>query len=227
MLAGMDAAYATVAALFERQNSGRGHQIDIALVESMTRFMTPRLVSYLGSGELARRSGGKDSVIAIYQTFHSADEPLTLALGNDNLWQRFWQALGKPERAADPATDSNVKRRARRAQIVDEIQQILLTKPRAHWLKIFSEARVPAGPINRLDETTADDELQQRGLFYTIPGSQTAIPQVGTGIRVDDTGNRPCQAPPQLGEHTAQILRERLGYSAGQISELQHNHIID
>ena len=96
LLAGSDAALATVAALFERQRTGRGHQIDISLVESMTRFMAPRLTPYLGSGELPRRSGAKDSVLAIYQVFETADAPLTLGIGNDAIWRRFCRAIGEP-----------------------------------------------------------------------------------------------------------------------------------
>ena len=69
LISGMDAAMATLGALFERASSGKGHQIDIAMVDSMTRFMSPRIVPYLGSGEIPRRTGAKDSVIAVYQAF--------------------------------------------------------------------------------------------------------------------------------------------------------------
>ena len=68
----------------------------------MTRFLTCRIVPYLGSGELSRRSGGKDSVISIYQAFETADEPITLDIGNDNIWRRFWTAVGEPEVGTDP-----------------------------------------------------------------------------------------------------------------------------
>jgi crotonobetainyl-CoA:carnitine CoA-transferase CaiB-like acyl-CoA transferase len=89
MLAGQDAAFAVVSALFERQRTGNGHVIDIALVDSMTRFLACRILPYLGSAGVPTRSGGKDSVIAIYQSFETADDPITLGLGSDNLWQRF------------------------------------------------------------------------------------------------------------------------------------------
>ena len=111
LLAGMDAALAVTAALFARTRSGRGRKIDVSLVESMTRFMTPRLVSYLGSGELPRRTGAKDSVIAIYQTFHAADGPITLGLGSDAIWKRFWKAVGRPDMADDSRYATNAHRR--------------------------------------------------------------------------------------------------------------------
>ena len=68
----------------------------------MTRFLACRIVPYLGSGEPLRRDGGRESVIAVYQPFDTADAPITLGLGNDNLWRRFWTAVGRPERAEDP-----------------------------------------------------------------------------------------------------------------------------
>jgi crotonobetainyl-CoA:carnitine CoA-transferase CaiB-like acyl-CoA transferase len=107
LISGMDAAMATLAALFERAKSGKGHQIDIAMVDSMTRFMSPRIVPYLGTGEVPKRTGAKDSVIAVYQAFDTQDKPLTLGLGNDAIWKRFWQAVGQAEEAkmrAMPAT---------------------------------------------------------------------------------------------------------------------------
>ena len=107
LISGMDAAMATLAALFERAKSGKGHQIDIAMVDSMTRFMSPRIVPYLGTGEVPKRTGAKDSVIAVYQAFDTQDKPLTLGLGNDAIWKRFWQAAGQPARGEDARHASN------------------------------------------------------------------------------------------------------------------------
>lgn len=226
MLAGSDAAYAAVAALFDRHRSGRGHVIDVSLVESMTRFLSCRIVPFLGSGEMPRRSGGKDSVIAIYQAFDTADHPITLGLGNDAIWDRFWTALGRPEISKCRQYASNQGRRAHRAAIVAEIQQILRQQPRSHWLHLLAEARVPAGPINRLDEVVADIELQRRGLFYNLAVDDCLIPQVGTGIQIDSTVNGARLAPPKLGSSTVQVLREVAGLSEKEIEILREQDAI-
>ncbi|MGE4220909.1 MAG: CaiB/BaiF CoA transferase family protein, partial [Alphaproteobacteria bacterium] len=102
LLTGMDGAYAAVAALFDRMRTGRGHKLDLSLVESMTRFMTPIIAPHLATGDVPRRSGAKESVIAVYQVFHTADDPLTLGLGNDNLFKRFCNAVGRPDMADSP-----------------------------------------------------------------------------------------------------------------------------
>lgn len=206
MLAGQDAAMAAMAALFDRARTGRGHLIDISLVESMTRLLTCRISPYLGSGEVPVRSGGTDSVIAIYQPFETADLPMTLGLGNDGIWARFWQAVGDPEYAARPAFASNADRRKCREEIVAHIQDILKTRPRDEWLALLGKARVPAGPINRVDEVSNDKALQDRGLFYAVSEGDRLVPQIGLGIHIDDTVSMARSAPPVLGEHTEEIL---------------------
>ena len=227
LLAGMDAALATVAALFERARTRRGHQIDVSLVESMTRFMAPRLVTYLGSGELPRRSGAKDSVVAIYQTFETADDPITLAVGNNAIWQRLCRALGEPAMAEDPRFGTNADRRAVRPALIARIQEILSTRGRDQWLALFAEHGVPAGPIYRPDEVAADPKLLERGLFYrmTRPDGRE-IPQVNTGIHVDGVANTPRLPPPDLAEHGIEILRSLLGKSDDEIARLQAAGII-
>ena len=226
LLAGMDAALAVAAALYRRRAEGKGCAIDVSMVESMTRFMSTRLVSYLGSGELPRRSGARDSVIAVYQTFDTEDAPITLGLGNDGIWRRFWAAVGQPEYGADPRFCSNKDRRAAREEIVAQIQSVLRQRKRQAWLDLFVQHRIPAGPINRLDEVAADAELQARGMLYSVAAFGTRIPQVGLGIGIDGSSANYRSAPPGLGEHTDAVLREQLGLDAAQIAALRKQSII-
>jgi crotonobetainyl-CoA:carnitine CoA-transferase CaiB-like acyl-CoA transferase len=226
MLAGQDAAMGVLAALLARTRTGAGRTIDVSLLDSMTRFLSCRIVPYLGSGEVPRRSGGKDSVIAIYQAFATRDEPMTLGLGNNAIWQRFWQAVGHPERAANPAHASNADRRAARGEIVAEIQALLLTERRAHWLHVCAAARVPAGPINRVDEVAADPALHERALLYCLEAEGRFIPQVGTGIRFDDAPPSPRLPPPRLGADSDAVLAEWLGYDADKVSLLRTSKLI-
>ncbi len=226
LIAGMDASYAALAALFDRQRSGRGHKIDIAMIDSMTRFMAPRIVPYLGSGEVPKRTGARDSVIAVYQTFETQDDPITLGLGNDAIWKRFWDAVGKPEIGGDARYSTNVDRRAARSEIVAAIQGVLVSRGRDAWLKIFLEAKVPAGPVNRVDQVSSDPELVRRGLFFTDRTDGRRVPQVGLGIGVDGTSSSYRLPPPRLGAHTDEVLRDLLGYDASTIERLRGDRVV-
>ena len=226
MLAGHDAAMSTLAALLRRERTGQGCAIDVAMVQSMSRFMAARLMPYLGSGEVPRRSGGRDSVIAIYQVFETADEPMTLGLGNDAIWKRFWLAVGHPEMGERPDYGSNALRREHRSAIVEEIARIFKLKPRAHWLDLLIKARVPAGPIHRVDELAQDTALQESEFIYRSEGADGPIPQVGIGIRFDGRTEGTDLPPPKLGAHTAKVLMEWLAFEPHQIEELRAKQIV-
>jgi len=207
MLAGQDAAMATMAALFDRQRGGGGRVIDVSLLESMTRFLSCRISTYLGSGEMPMRSGGTDSVIAVYQSFETADLPMTVGLGSDGLWRRFWQAVGESEVAEIGHYATNAQRREHRGEIVRRIQAILRTRTRDDWLQRFANARVPAGPINTVGTVAADKALQHRGLFFSLADGEKLVPQIGLGIHIDGQTSRPRSAPPRLGQHQSEIRR--------------------
>lgn len=226
LLAGQDAAMAALAALYERQRTGRGKQIDISMVRTMTRFMSPRIIPYLGSGEVTRRAGGRDSVIAIYQVFETADQPLTLGLGNNAIWSRFWTAVGDPEFGAQPTYVSNESRRGCRKEIVARIAAILQGKGRDEWLALFARERIPAGPINRLDEVVRDPELLEEGLFYQADTNSGSVPQVGLGIAFDGELAVHRMPPPALGQHTQSVLQTRLGMEPARIDALRTAGII-
>lgn len=226
LLAGHDLALGIMAALIDRANTGRGTSIDVSMLKSMTRFCSPRITSYLGSGEVPRRSGGKDSVIAIYQVFNTADSPISLGLGNDAIWKRFWDVVQDPEFGQRPAFCDNSGRREHREEIVQKISGILLKRNRAHWLALFAQNRIPAGPINRIDEITEDDELRQQGFFFQTDGNTGVIPQVGLGISMDGQEHVLRRPPPQLGQDTADILKTWLGLTQEEIRKHQKSGII-
>jgi crotonobetainyl-CoA:carnitine CoA-transferase CaiB-like acyl-CoA transferase len=218
ILAGMDAAFAVVAALYDRARTGRGHQLDLSLVESMTRMLSPKLMSYLGSGELQRRTGGRDSVVAIYQVFDTADEPINLALGNDAIFGRFCAVIERPDWSQNPDLATNADRRTHRAHLVAEIQKLLLERSSAEWLELFARADVPAGPVNNLESVVTDPHLLARGLFYRDGDSDEAIPQVNTGWQLDGAANRLRRRPPALGADTDEVLTDWLGPGASTSS---------
>jgi crotonobetainyl-CoA:carnitine CoA-transferase CaiB-like acyl-CoA transferase len=226
LLAGQDVALAILAALYERQRTGAGQQIDVSMLASATRFMAPKIVPFLGSGQAPRRSGGRDSVIAVYQFFETADEPITLGLGNDAIWQRFWSAVGRPDYGQQAGFETNSKRRHARERIVAAIADILLERTRADWLALFEKHRIPSGPINTIEQLVADPPLREDGLFFAVQGPTGLIPQVGLGIRFNGNSQVIRSAPPSLGQDSERILRERLSMSTACIAGLMDAEIV-
>ncbi|MDO9025792.1 CoA transferase [Zwartia sp.] len=227
MLAGQDLAMAVLAALNSRHQTGIGCSVDISMHASMTRFMAPRVVSYLGSAELPRRSGGKDSVIAIYQVFDASDAQLSLGLGNDAIWKRFWETVGDVSFGAQTQYASNAGRREHRAAIVVRIAEILRTKTRDEWLALFSKSRIPAGPINRVDEVVRDEDLLDKEFFYTSESGYGVVPQVGLGIGMNGQQSVHRKSPPTLGEDTNAILQDWLSFKADRIADLKKKGIVN
>ncbi len=222
LLAGQDVAMAVLAAHSARARTGKGVQIDVSMQASMTRFMAPRLSSYLSSDELPRRSGGKDSVIAIYQVFDTADKQISLGLGNDAIWRRFWSAVGQPEVGENPRYETNAQRRTYRDEIVARIADILRSKSRDVWLDIFGQHRIPAGPINGLDEVARDDDLLDQKFLYQAQSAGGPVPQIGLGIAINGQTAVHRKAPPRLGEDTDAILTEMLKLTPDQIEQLRN-----
>lgn len=227
MLAGQDLAMAVLAALNGRHATHKGCCIDISMHATMSRFSAPRVVSYLGSGEVPRRSGGKDSVIAIYQVFDTADAQLSLGLGNDAIWKRFWETVGDVDFGAIPAYANNAGRRTHRATIVKHISTILKTRTRDAWLELFAANRIPAGPINRVDEVVADKDLLDKEFFYTSDSAFGPIPQVGLGIHINGEQRVHRKSPPKLGEDTQEILTDWLNLSETEIEKLKQAGIVN
>lgn len=226
MLAGQDLAMAALAAVHGRTRTGKGTSIDISMHASMSRFTSPRVVAYLGSGDVPRRTGGKDSVIAIYQVFNTADDQLSLGLGNDAIWKRFWEAVGDIAFGQKEQYASNAQRQQLRKEIVARISEILATKPRDTWLELFAKCRIPAGPINRVDEVVADSDLLEKKFFYTSDSAYGTIPQVGLGIAIDGQQNVHRKSPPKLGEDTQTVLNDWLHMTQEEINDLEQSGVI-
>ena len=224
---GMNAAIAILAALHHRERTGQGQFIDVALFDSHLGWLINVASSYLVSGEPPRRYGNAHATIVPYQTFATADGYLMLAVGNDGQFAAFCRVIQRPELAQDPRFATNPARVQNREALIPLLARIFHQRTTAEWLEALVAAKVPCSPVNDIPAALADPQAQARNMVQEVVDSQgSRVPQVGPVAKMSETPPSIRTAPPYLGEHTAQILRERLGFDDDLIAQLRAEGVI-
>ncbi len=224
---GMNAAIAILAALHHRERTGQGQFIDVALFDSHLGWLINVASSYLVSGEPPRRYGNAHATIVPYQTFATEDGYLMLAVGNDGQFAAFCRVIDRPELAQDPRFATNPARVQNREALVSLLAQIFRQRPTQAWLDALVAAKVPCSPVNDIPAALADPQAQARRMVQEVVDSQgSVVPQVGPVAKMSETPPTVRTAPPYLGEHTGQILRERLGFDDDLIAQLRAEGVI-
>jgi crotonobetainyl-CoA:carnitine CoA-transferase CaiB-like acyl-CoA transferase len=200
-----------LAALTQRERTGRGCYVDTALVDSTVGVLANQALNYLVSNEVPIRIGNAHPNIVPYQVFPAADGHLIVATGNDRQFQKFCAAVGEDKLANDPAYLTNKDRLARREDLVAKLSAATVRMKRDDLLDKLEAVQVPAGPINTLAQVFSDPQVKHRGLRLELKSDAAAngtIPGVRTPIVIDGTPMASERPSPRLGEHTADILRE-------------------
>ncbi|WP_050460594.1 CaiB/BaiF CoA transferase family protein [Herbaspirillum autotrophicum] len=224
---GLYATIAVQAALAERERSGRGQHIDLALLDVQIACMASQASNYLAGGVVPHRMGNAHPNIVPYADFPTADGDMILAVGNDQQFARFCGIAGHPEWADDPRFATNPARVANRAVLVPLLRQATVMRSTAEWIAALEAGGVPCGPINRMDQVFADPQVQARGMRIGLPHPLAGtVPLVANPIRLSGSPTSYRHAPPLLGQHTGEVLSEWLGMDAAALAALQHNRVI-
>lgn len=227
LMTGMYSCVAILAALHERTSSGLGQYIDMALLDTQVAWLANQNANYLIGGNPPKRMGNAHPNIVPYQTFHTRDGDLILAVGNDNQFRKFCVAAGIPEVADDPRFIDNVARLENRQACVDAIAAAMKKKTTAEWVALLEPIGVPCGPINRLDEVYADPQVQHRKMKIDVPHPLAGmLPLVAAPIKYSRTPLACETPPPLLGQHTEEVLTNLLGKTAAEIADLREKRIV-
>jgi len=222
LMCGMYGVSSVLAALFERQQSGRGQYIDLALLDSQVAWLANQNMNYLVGGQPPKRRGTAHPNIVPYQAFATADGYLMLAVGNDGQFERFCAAAGCPGLAADERYATNESRVAHRSELVPRVQELLRTKRTAEWLETLRQANVPCGPINDLAQVFAEPQVRHRRMRIDLPHPTAGtVPGVRNPALFSRTPLDYRTAPPELGADTEAVLAEKLGLGADEVAELR------
>ncbi len=227
LAAGMFACNAILASLFDQQRTGRGHRIDMALLDSMVALMGYVASNYLVSGQPAGRYGNGHPNIVPYQEFKAKDRHFAFAAGNDGQWQAFCQAIERPEWATDERYATNKARVQNRAEVSQMLGAVFAERDAEAWMALCEEIGIPSAPINDISKVFEDPQVQARGLKGQVDHPVDGpIPMVGSPLRVLTAPPTVRLPPPTLGQHTDEILRERLNLSKMEISALRRDGVV-
>jgi len=226
-IAGIHAALGIALALIERQKSGEGQTIDVALYEAMFNLLEAVVPEYSGANKVREASGTTVTGIVPTNTYRCADSKFVVIGGNgDSIFKRLMSGIGHPDLAADPRLANN----AGRVEHEDEIDQILSgwcsARPINEVLAVMAEQRVPAGPIYNVEDMLEDPHYQARGMFerVEIDGKPLDIPAILP--KLDRTPGGTEWVGPGLGEHNDEVLRS-IGISGSQIDTLLKKGVIE
>ena len=200
-----------LSALHARETTGKGSHVDTALVDSTVGVLANQALNYLVSGEPPKRIGNSHPNIVPYQEFPTADGHIIIATGNDNQYVKLCNVLGAPELAAEPAYKDNIGRLKHRNDLVPKLSALTKRMKRDDLLAKLEEQKVPAGPINTLEQVFNDPQVKFRGMKLDLPSKEAkggTIPGVRTPIVIDGWRAASERPAPLLGEHTAEILKE-------------------
>ena len=226
IMTGMYAAVGMLAALARREKTGRGENIDIAMLDVQVGFLANQAMNHLVSGETPKRSGNAHPNIQPQDVFPCRDGSVVIVVGNDGQFAKFCEVLGRPEWRGDERFATNPARVRNLGILNPMIVTELAKQDRAHWVAAFEAAGVPCGPINSIPEAFADEQVRHRGMLFDLPHpSGTKVPQVANPIRFTEAPLKHEAPPPLLGQHTEEILGE-LNFKPEDIEKLRETGVI-
>jgi len=208
---GVYSALAVSAALKEREHTGRGSHIDMALMDTMVGVLANQATYYLVSGEAPKRMGNAHASVVPYQTFPTTDGWMLIACGNDGQFAKMMQVLGDPDMAKDERYATNAARVVNRDTLIPRLFELTKKLSKAEMAEKFEAVGVPAGPINTLAEVFSDPQVIARNMRVDLPHPDAkggSIPGVRSPMTINGRRAAADRAPPKLGEHTEEVLRE-------------------
>ncbi len=208
---GLYGTIAVQAALAQREKSGRGQYIDMALLDVMTAVLANQAQNYFVGGKSPKRMGNAHPNVAPYQVLPTADGPFIIAAGNDQQFRRFCALLGVEELGSDPRFATNAQRVGNREALSDLLSELTGKLPRDALLAQLEAAGVPGGPINTVEQIFDDPQIRARGLQVELPSTGAAggtRSYLRSPLRFSETELTLERGAPRLGEHTEEVLAE-------------------
>lgn len=224
---GVYSALGILGALLVRERTGKGQDLDMALLDSQASWLTNVAGAYFATGKPPQRLGNVHPNIVPYQPLRAKDKHIIVAVGSEVLWERFCGLLHLENTTMrDPRFATNKDRIENREELIPLLEEIMQSRNSDYWLERFTEADIPCGPINFVDETLGDPQLAARGMIVELEHPLIGVVRsLGNPIHLSQSPVTYRRPPPLLGEHNAEILSS-LGYSRDEIGTLEAEGVV-
>ena len=224
---GIFACTAIWAALYTRELTGEGQLIDISLLDTSVALLENVACNYLVGGVEPLRMGNAHFTIAPYEVFRARDRWFTLGAANPRQWEMVCEVIGKPELKNDPRFVTNKDRVANRAALAKILNEAFAQKDASEWLAKLQEADIPSGPINTIPDVFNHPQATVRNFKVEIEHPTAGMINLpGFPYKMSQTPAKIHRPPPLLGEHTEEVLIERLGYTSEKVAQLKEQKVI-
>jgi crotonobetainyl-CoA:carnitine CoA-transferase CaiB-like acyl-CoA transferase len=218
--AGILAALGIVSALVARGTTGRGQMVETSLMEAAIQQTYWQAAIYFATGQNSGPTGSAHILTAPYQAFPTKDGWINVGGANQSNWERIVKVIGRPELSDDPRFRTNGDRMKNLAALTPLIAERLERRPSADWIREFEAAGVPVGPVNKIGDMLADEQVRAREMVVEVDHARAGrVKALGHPIKFSETRGEVKRAAPLLGQHTREVLGE-LGYCAARIDEL-------
>ncbi len=227
MFAGLYGCIGVLAALRHREATGQGQQIDIGMIDTHAAWLANQAMNYLATGENPPRLGNEHPNIVPYQVFATEDGYIVLSIGNDPTFARFCQTFDCAHLLADERFATNAARVRNRVLVAETLDPVMRGHTTGWWVDRLEAAKIGCGPINTLKEMFADPHVQARGVVMEMQRDDgVSVKMVANPVRLSETPADYRIAPPRLGQHTDEVLGDRLGIDAAELAALREKGVI-
>jgi CoA:oxalate CoA-transferase len=228
IIAGHQAVIAILAALRHRDRTGRGQHYDGSMVDGLFAVLENAVVRYTVSGEIPEPLGSRHPSIVPFQSFRTKDSWIISAIGNDQLWAAFCGAIGLPELTADPRFRTNPLRTRNVKELIAILSPEFEKRTTGDWSDIFARTGIPYSLLNNMKQICEDPHIRHRKMIVEIDQPGIGPMRIAASpFRLSETPGEVYAPAPSLGEHTAEVLGDLLGYSPEEIEMLRREKVIN
>lgn len=212
ILSGLFTTIGILAALRNRETTGKGADLDLAMLDCTVAALENALSRYEVTGQVPEPLGSRHPSITPFQAFETADRPIVIAAGNDGLFKKLCDVIGVPELGLEPPFVTNLLRTTNVKSLESVLNQRLRTQSAEHWLKLFDAAGIPSAPIRTIADVSNDSHLSERGMLHSmVTDGDATFTTAGSPFWIDGMLPKLSTHAPALGEHTEDVLKEWLG----------------